>query len=82
MRESAYRINNSLTKCIPSDNHRSIVTLCFPTVTTVPGGSVPAGTFLVGRTVDGAERDVAFERLAREEVCEEYGDAILDNRRS
>ena len=58
------------------------MTLCFPTVTTVPGGSVPEGTFLVGRTVGGAERDVAFERLARDELCEEYGDAILDTRKS
>ena len=54
-----------------------MVTLCFPTVRSVPAGNVPAGTFLCGTTTEGgAERDVAFERLARDELCDEYGDAI------
>lgn len=43
----------------------------------MPGGNVPAGTFLCGRTTEGGvERDAAWERLAKDELCEEYGDVI------
>lgn len=71
MRKSTYLLVHIHMRIVPSDNHRSIVTLCLPTVTRVPGGSVPAGTFLVGMTLGGAVSDAVFERLARDELCEE-----------
>ena len=53
------------------------MTVCFPTVTRVPDGNVPAGTFLCGMTTEGGtESDTACERFARDELCEEYGDVI------
>jgi hypothetical protein len=55
-------------RSLPSDSHLSTVTPCFPTVTSVPGGSVPAGAFRVGIAA-GAEREVVAVRLACEELC-------------
>jgi len=57
-----------------------MVTLCFPTVTSVPGGSVPAGTFRCATVaVDGADDDVSeptLARLAIDELCDEYVDVM------
>jgi len=46
-----------------------MVTLCLPTVTNVPGGSVPAGAGLCGTGV-AAEREGTVVRLAEDEECE------------
>ncbi len=54
---------------VPSDNHLSIVTWCFPTLTTVPGGRVPAGACRGGITV-GVARGVEFDDLENDEFCD------------
>ena len=63
MCETPFKLVSLEIMSLPSDNHLSTVTLCFPTVTSVPGGSVPAGAFLVGIAA-GGERDVVVVRLA------------------
>ena len=47
-----------------------MVTLCLPTVTSVPGGRVPAGTVRVGITEAAVEAEAALERFARDEEWE------------
>jgi hypothetical protein len=76
MCKAAFKSESSEAGNIPSDSHLSIVTLCLPTVTSVPGGRVPAGTFLAGMAA-GAEMDVVAVRLAREVFCEEKRLVIL-----
>lgn len=72
MRKSAY--GSKTSQCVlPSDSHRSIVTLCWPTVSTVPAGIVPAGAFLWGRAADPARDEAGFDgidRLPRDALCE------------
>jgi len=62
-----------------------MTTLCLPTVTSVPGGRVPAGTLrCAAAAVDGAEDDVsglALDRLATDELCDEYVDVMATARK-
>ena len=64
---------------VPSESHRSIVTLCLPTVRCVPGGSVPAGTLRAADEAAGAAAAVSeltLDRLAMDELCDGKGDAM------
>jgi hypothetical protein len=59
-----------------------MVTLCLPTVRCVPGGSVPAGTLraaaaaAAGAGPEAAVSEVTLDRLAKDELCDEKGDAM------
>jgi len=57
-----------------------MATLYLPTVTSVPGGSVPAGTLrCAAAAVEGTDDDLTeptLDRLATDELCDEYGDVM------
>ena len=54
---------------VPSDSHRSTVTWCFPTVTSVPGGRVPAGAFRGGMTAGVVRSTLTGWRRTSFETC-------------